>query len=403
MRLADLDVLVVGNPPPGFGGRYFILVKLTTDDGIVGWGEVFAATVGPAAMRAVIADVFARHMAGERPENVELMFRRVYSSGFTQRPDPTAMGAFSGLEIACWDILGKARGCPVHALWGGRLRERVRTYTYLYPGPDEAPAAFYNDPEASAACALGMVEAGFTAVKFDPCGPYTIHGGHQPMLADLDRAEAFLRAIRGAVGSRADLIVGTHGQFTPAGALRMAGRIAGYAPLWFEEPCPPDLPLDLGRVAAAGVPVAAGERLATKAEFATLLRAGGIGVVQPSVGRVGGLLEARKVAVLAEAFGAQVAPHHYAGPVAWAASLQLALSVPNLLILETIGTGEGFPGLVRRPARWEAGYAFAPEAPGLGIEIDEAVARAHPWEGERLHLEMSPDPHEPGAEPFGGG
>ena len=86
-------------------------------------------------MRAVIADVFARHMAGESPENVELMFRRVYSAGFSQRPDPTVMGAFSGLEIACWDILGKARGRPVHALWGGRLRERLRSYTYLYPGP----------------------------------------------------------------------------------------------------------------------------------------------------------------------------------------------------------------------------------------------------------------------------
>ena len=103
------------------------------------------------------------------------------------------MGAFSGLEIACWDILGKARGRPVHALWGGRLRERLRSYTYLYPGPDEDPASFYNDPDASAACAARMVEAGFTAVKFDPAGAYTIHGGHQPTLPDLDRSEAFCR------------------------------------------------------------------------------------------------------------------------------------------------------------------------------------------------------------------
>jgi L-alanine-DL-glutamate epimerase-like enolase superfamily enzyme len=405
MKLRDLEVLVVGNPPPGFGGRYFIFVKLTTDDGVVGWGEVYAATVGPEAMRAVIADVFGRHMEGESPENVELMFRRVYSSGFSQRPDPTVMGAFSGLEIACWDILGKARGRPVHALWGGRLRERLRSYTYLYPGEGEDPAGFYNDPEASAACAARMVAAGFTAVKFDPAGPYTIHGGHQPLPADLDRAEAFCRAIRGAVGDRADLLFGTHGQFTPAGAVRMAQRIAPFAPLWFEEPVPPDLPLDLARVAAASpVPVAAGERLCTKAEFAVMLRAGGVGVVQPSLGRVGGLLEARKVAVLAEGFGVQVAPHLYAGPVAWAAAVQLGLSIPNFLILETIGTGGGFHGeLLKRPIRWEEGYVLAPEEPGLGVEIDEAVARAHPWEGERLHLEMSPDPHEPGGKPFGGG
>ena len=153
MRLRDIEVLVVGNPPPGFGGRYFVFVKVTTDDGVTGWGEVYGATVGPAAMRAVIEDVFARHMAGESPEAVELMFRRVYSAGFSQRPDPTVMGAFSGLEIACWDILGKARDRPVHALWGGRTRDRLRAYTYLYPSPGEDPARFYNDPDASAATA----------------------------------------------------------------------------------------------------------------------------------------------------------------------------------------------------------------------------------------------------------
>lgn len=405
MRLADLEVLVVGNPPPGFGGRYFIFVKVTTDDGIVGWGEVYAATVGPEAMRAVIADVFARHMAGENPENVELMFRRAYSAGFSQRPDPTVMGAFSGLEIACWDILGKARDRPVHALWGGRLHDRLRCYSYLYPPPGEDAARFYDDAEAAAVAAARMVEAGFTAVKFDPAGPYTIHGGHQPTMADLDRTEAFCRRVREAVGDRADLILGTHGQFTPAGAIRMARRIAPYDPLWFEEPLPPDAPLDLARVAAASpVPIACGERLTSKAEFATLLRAGGVGIVQPSLGRVGGLLEARKVAILAEGFAAQVAPHLYAGPVAWAAAVQLGLSIPNFLILETIGTGNGFhAALAKRAPVLEEGYVLAPEAPGLGVEIDEAVARAHPWTGDRLHLEMSQAPHEPGAPPFAGG
>ena len=113
-------------------------------------------------------------------------------------------------------------------------------------------------------------------------------------------------------------------------------------------------------------------------------------MLQPSLGRVGGLLEARKIAVLAEAFGAQVAPHLYAGPIAWAAAIQLALSIPNFLMLETIGTGGGFhAALLTRPIRWEGGYVLPPEAPGLGVEIDEAVARAHPWTGDRLHLEMS--------------
>ena len=409
MRLRDIEVLVVGNPPPGFGGRYFVFVKVTTDDGVTGWGEVYGATVGPAAMRAVIEDVFARHMAGESPEAVELMFRRVYSAGFSQRPDPTVMGAFSGLEIACWDILGKARDRPVHALWGGRTRDRLRAYTYLYPSPGEDAASFYNDPDASAATAARLAAAGFTAVKFDPAGAYTIFGGHQPTLADLDRTEAFCRRIREAVSGRADLLVGTHGQFTPSGAFRLARRIAPYDPLWFEEPVPPDAPLDLAAVAAQSpVPIATGERLTTLAEFATLLRAGGVaggvGVLQPSLGRVGGLLQARKVAVLGEAFGAQVAPHLYAGPIAWAAAIQLALSIPNFLLLESIGTGGGFhDALLSRPVAWEGGYVLAPEGPGLGVEIDEAVARAHPWTGDRLHLEMSAEPPEPGRGPFGGG
>ncbi len=405
MKLADLDVIVTGNPPPGFGGRYFIFVKLTTACGITGWGEVYAATVGPEAMRAVVADVFARHMAGENPENVELMFRRAYSAGFTQRPDPTVMGAFSGLEIACWDILGKARDRPVHALWGGRVWDRLRAYTYLYPEPHEDPAVFYADPDASAACALRMVEQGFTAVKFDPAGAYTIRGGHQPAMADLDRSESFCRAVRAAVGDRADILFGTHGQFTTAGAIRMARRIAPYDPLWFEEPVPPDQPLEFARVASlCPVPLSAGERLTTKAEFATLLRAGGVGILQPDLGRVGGLLEARKIAAMAEGFNAQIAPHIYCGPIVWAASIQLGASIPNFLILESIQSGAGFWGdLIAPTLRVEDGYVRPPEGPGLGVELNEALARAHPYAGTALHLEMSQDPPDPRGSRFAGG
>jgi galactonate dehydratase len=176
----------------------------------------------------------------------------------------------------------------VHALWGGRLNERLRAYSYLYPDAGQDPATFYNDPDASAEVAARMVADGWTAVKFDPAGPYTIRGGHQPAMADLDRAEAFCRRVREAVGDRADLLFGTHGQFTTAGAIRLARRIEPYDPLWFEEPVPPDNALEMAPVArAVRVPVSGGERLSTKAEFATLLRAGGVAIAaaEPRPGR----------------------------------------------------------------------------------------------------------------------
>ncbi len=119
MKLTDLDIIVTAPPAPGWGGRYWILIKLTTDTGLVGWGESYASSVGPTAMQAVIQDVFERHFFNQNPENIEALFRKTYSSGFTQRPDLTVMGAFSGLEIACWDILGKQRDRPVWALLGG--------------------------------------------------------------------------------------------------------------------------------------------------------------------------------------------------------------------------------------------------------------------------------------------
>ena len=405
MKLTDLEVIITGNPPPGFGGRYFLFVKVQTDTGLVGWGECYAAAVGPEAMRAVIEDVFARHMEGENPENIELMFRRVYSSGFTQRPDPTVIGAFSGLEIACWDILGKDRNRPIHALIGGRVQDRLRAYTYLLPEPQEDAATFYGSADRAAEVAAARVAEGFTAVKFDPAGPYTIMGGHQPTMEDLARAEAFCTKIRAAVGDRADLLFGTHGQFTPAGALRMAQVIAGSRPLWFEEPVPPDDPAAMAQVAAASpVPIATGERLCTIAEFAPLLAARAASILQPALGRLGGIWEGRKLGVLAQAAGAQIAPHLYAGPIEWAANLQLAAALPNFLIAETIGRGDGFHAeLLSAPIAFEEGFLRVPEGPGLGVELNEAVARAHPYTGTQLHLEMQGEAHTPAAPPFAGG
>jgi L-alanine-DL-glutamate epimerase-like enolase superfamily enzyme len=391
VKLDTLDIIVTAPPAPGWGGRYWILVKVTTDTGITGWGECYAASVGPEAMTHVIRDVFARHMAGESPENIELMFRRAYSAGFTQRPDLTVMGAFSGLEIACWDILGKDRDRPVWALMGGRMNDRLRAYSYLYPLPGHPLPDFWADPDMAADSARDLVARGYTAVKFDPAGPYTIRGGHMPALSDIDRSARFCAAIRAAVGTRADLLFGTHGQFTPDGALRMARAIAPHDPLWFEEPVPPDDIAAIEYVARnTHIPVSAGERLTTKPEFAALLRAG-VRILQPALGRAGGLWEGKKIATLAEAAGAQIAPHLYAGPVEWAANVHLAATCPNLLMIETIET-PFHDALIKGAIRVEDGHVLPPTTPGLGIKVDEALARAHPYTGTDLHLSMQEAP-----------
>ena len=392
MKLQDLEVIVTAPPAPGWGGRYWILVKVTTDTGIVGWGECYASSIGPAAMKAVIEDVFARHMQGENPENIELMYRRVYSSGFTQRPDLTVIGAFSGLEIACWDVLGKDRDRPVHALIGGRMNDRIRAYTYLYPLTHHDINTFWTSPEMAAESAIDCVARGYTAVKFDPAGPYTLRGGHMPAMSDITQSVAFCKAIREAVGDRADLLFGTHGQFTTAGAIRLAQAIEPYSPLWYEEPVPPDAVEQMAQVArSTHIPVATGERLTTKAEFAPVLRSGAAAILQPALGRAGGIWEMKKVAAMAEVYNAQMAPHLYAGPIEWAANIQYAASIPNILMCECIET-PFHDQLIKGSIRVEDGFITPPTAPGLGIDVDEALARAHPYNDDGLHLEMQETP-----------
>lgn len=392
MKLQDLDIIVTTPPAPGWGGRYWILVKLTTDTGIVGWGECYASSIGPNAMQPVIRDLFERYFLDENPENIERLFRMVYSSGFTQRPDLTVMGAFSGLEIACWDILGKHRERPVWALLGGVMNERIRAYSYLYPLAHHDLDDFWTSPEMAAQSALDLVDRGYTAVKFDPAGPYTMRGGHMPAMRDIELSVAFCKAIRDAVGSRADLLFGTHGQFSTAGAIRLGQALEPYSPLWFEEPIPPDNLLEFKKVAeAVRIPVATGERMTTKAEFATLLQTGGAAILQPALGRAGGIWEMKKLAAIAEVFNAQMAPHLYAGPIEWAANIHLAASIPNLLIIETIET-KFHHDLISGSIQVENGFVQAPQAPGLGIEVNEALARAHPFDSKGLHLQMQDAP-----------
>jgi galactonate dehydratase len=393
MKLHEIRTFVVGNPPPHNGGRYFVFATLTTADGVSGVGEAYGVPFDPHHVAKVIEDVFARYLEGEDPHDIERIWRRVYSSGYSQHPDLTLMGVLSALEMACWDIIGKAAGQPVYKLLGGRVHERLRTYTYIYARPGDRTDV-YQDPDLAAERAAEYLAQGFTALKFDPFGPYSAFDGRQPSLAALDRCERFMRQLRSAVGSKADLLFGTHGQMTAAGAIRLARRIEPYDPLWFEEPVPPDAPEEMARVArASSVPIAAGERLTTKYDFARLLAVGGAAILQPNLGRVGGLLEAKKIAALAEVQHAQIAPHLYCGPVVGAANIQLATCSPNFLILEGIERWQGLHAqLLRKPIRWEEGYVIPPTEPGLGVELDEAVALAHPYSDPALHLEMAAKP-----------
>jgi len=402
VKIASFETFVVANPPPHFGGRYFIFVKLVTDDGIVGYGEIYTATFSAEVVARMAEDVCERWAVGSDPFHIERLWRRVYGSGYTLRPDISLGSVLSGIETACWDIIGKAVDKPVYELLGGRVHDRLRSYTYLYPDPAEgddvhATASVYTDPRAAAEAAVKEVERGFTAVKFDPAGPYTVYDGRMPSLEALDRSEEFMKLIREAVGTRADLLFGTHGQFTAAGAIRLAQRLEPYDPLWFEEPTPPENVEEMARVArGTSIPVATGERLTTKHEFHRVLDAGAAAILQPALGRSGGILETKKIAAIAEVYYAQIAPHLYCGPIEALANIQLATCIPNFLILESIQDFTGFyADLLTSPIRWEDGYVIPSEEPGIGAALDEEVARANPWTGRELHLEMRPDPEVP--------
>lgn len=393
MLIKEFETFVVGNPPPHFGGRYWIFVKLVTDSGIVGYGEVYAATFGPHTIAKMIEDVCERHVVGADPFRIEHLWRSVYGRGYSLRPDISLMGVLSGIEMACWDIIGKDVGKPVYDLLGGRVHEKLRSYTYIYPKEDDK-ADVYLDADLAAERAAEYVAKGFTAVKFDPSGPYSVYDGRQPSLDALERSETFARKIREAVGTKADLLFGTHGQFTTSGAIRLAKKLEPFDPLWFEEPTPPENANEMARVARqTSIPIATGERLTTKYEFARILETQAASILQMALGRVGGILEAKKIASMAEAHYAQIAPHLYCGPIEGAANVQISTCTPNFLILESIQDWGGFHSeILKTPILWQDGYVIPSREPGLGVELNEEVARQHPYIESDLHLEMAEEP-----------
>ena len=395
MEVAKLNTYVVATPEPHIGGMYWIFLSIETKCGIIGVGEVYSASFHPEVVVKGIKDVFERYLKGHDPHHVERLYRECFSSGFTQRPDLTMMGVLSGLEMACWDIIGKAANKPIYELIGGKVHDKLRSYTYLYP-KDKNGVLNYEDPELGAESAVSFMEQGFSAIKFDPAGPYSSYYGHQISLKRLTHCENYTQKIREAVGDNCDILIGTHGQLSPSSAVRLAKRLEKFDPLWFEEPVPPGQSSAMSEVAKkTKIPVATGERLTTKYEFYDVLKNNAASIIQMNLGRVGGILEAKKIASLSEVFYAQIAPHIYNGPVGAAASIQLSAATPNFLIMESVRTWDGFHSEVLKDSiQWSNGNIIPSDKPGLGIELNfDVVSSNSPYKGKKLHLSMNQKPY----------
>ena len=382
MRISGVDTILV-NPPAGTrGGRLWTFVKLMTDSGIVGWGEVqMSANTGaayrPATLSGLVADLCEAELMGQDPSRISWLMQRLYEGPCLHYPDASLLGVMSALDMCLWDILGKDLNRPVHALLGGRVRDRLRAYTYTGALPK-----VLEDPMENLAHWVGR---GLSGLKLDPIG-------QDQMAAEWEQARPgilSLHAIRAAerqfaelrelVGERCDLMIGTHGQMSAAGAIRLAKALEPYRPLWLEEPVPPERMDEMARVArATSIPVATGERLTNRYEFATLLERQAAQVIQFDLGRCGGITEAKAIADMAQAYYAHVAPHLWGGPIVAAASIQIDLCCRNFLIQESIGDWSGFHAeILREPIEWRDGFIIPSDRPGLGYELNEAVARRH--------------------------
>jgi galactonate dehydratase len=345
-----------------------------TDEGVAGWGE--PVVEGRAEVVRAAVDVLAEYLLGQDPLRIQDHWQVLTKGGF-YRGGPVLSSAVAGLDQALWDIAGKTYGAPVHALLGGPVRDRVRVYAWV--GGDE-PAELSEQITA-------QVEAGFTAVKMNGAGRV----GPAATRAETAAVVARVAAARDVLGPDRDVAVDFHGRFTAANARRVLNELAPLHPLFVEEPVVPEqnhlLP---GLVAMSPVPLATGERLYSRAEFLAPLTAG-IAVAQPDLSHAGGISEVHRIASLAETYGAHLAPHCPLGPIALAASLQVAFATPNFLIQEQsrgIHYNKDADLLSYvvdpEPFRFVDGYAARGTAPGLGVTVDEAAVRAadrggHAW------------------------
>jgi len=361
--------------------RNWVFVRVDTDvDGLYGWGE---ATLEwkTRAVAGAIKDLEPL-ILGRDPRDIEQLVRIMTKHSFW-RLGVIGMSAVSGIELALWDVFGKSLGLPVWRLLGGRVRDRVKVYTHLGMG-DMRSVYESMEIDVMVERAQAVVAAGYRALKavFIPYTHYTA------TTKDIDHAARMMESLRAAVGPEVEIMVDFHGRPASASAaLAYIDAVAPGIPMFVEEVLQPGDNLALAQVAAkTRVPIATGERLVDRREFDELLRLRAVAVLQPDICHCGGLLETKKIAAMAEAASTGVAPHNPLGPIAGVAALHFAVCTPNHVIQEEmVGAVPWYHEVVRGPIRMIDGHWQIPEAPGLGVEVDETVCDAHPFKQEVIH------------------
>jgi galactonate dehydratase len=371
MKITNVTTYLVGN-----AWKNWLFVRVDTDEGIHGVGEGslngFSATVETAVHE--LRDAYI----GLDPSQVELLLQRMVRDVYTEGGQ-IHMAAVSAIEVACWDIVGKSLGKPVHELLGGKVRDRVRVYANGWYRTDRTPETF-------AAAARDVAGRGYTALKFDPFGgAWRVQERREE-----DLSIAIVEAVRDAVGPDVDLMIEGHERFSVSTALRIADRLVEFRPAWFEEPVHHQQIGAMVEVARRSpVPIATGESFTSLGQFADLLAHDVVHILQPEPLYLGGLWRTRQVAAMADAHHAVVAPHNAQGPVCSAIAVTLGACTPNFYVQESFDefNASWTQEIVDRPILPKDGYVDIPAGPGLGIELDWERLAAHPYErANLLHL-----------------
>lgn len=354
--------------------RSWIFTEVATDDGITGISEVYLDQ--EVTLLAAIREL-GETLIGQDPTDIEYHWERIRRN--THWRGPMWYTALSALEMAMWDILGKWLGVSVYKLFGGPCRDKVRVYAHI------RPEAGQTGPGTFAEAAKRLVARGYTALKVGPigfAGLFTLEGGaypHPPVYLSskmLDAARDHIGRIREAIGPAVDLCIDCGGRYRPADAIRLIDELTEFRPMFVEEPVPPeDIEAMVLVARSSRVPIATGERLYTRFQFAELVARHGVDIVQPDLGNAGGLNETRRIAEMAAAFNLVFAPHNPNGPVALAQNVHACAAVSNFLILETHGSAALqalYPEAVIEPLIERDGHVELPTRPGLGVELNKA-------------------------------